>query len=192
MKTNRSLTCKGFTFIELMVVVLLIAGLSLFAVPKFKEAQKRQNSARSGQNLKTINSAVTQWDIENSGPPDQNGANPVRPGSEGWDIEVPAAGNSGLCDAILVYVEDTAGIWTSPNQPEVNCYIYSTYLSRGTVKGIVQSILNGDVNYEPAGYEGKTFPSSSGDQPQVIANGYEDIGRWEPGIPDVMANFNYP
>lgn len=175
---------------------MLIAGLALFAIPKFKEAQKRQNSARSGQNLKVLNSAVTQYDIEHSGPPKFDGSGPAR-STEGPN-EIPADGSGGFCNALLTYVEDAAGIWGSPNQPEKNTYRYSIYLSGAstgrapTLKGLIQSVLDGDPNYEPSGWEGKSITSQGVTGKAVYANGYEDLGRWDPDAPVVRENDTYP
>jgi prepilin-type N-terminal cleavage/methylation domain-containing protein len=185
---------RGFTFIELMVVVLLIAGLALFAIPKFKEAQKRQYAARSGMNLKAINSAITQWDVEHGGPPNATASGVARAEINPVALD-PTGNNSPFADAMLSYIEDTAGIWTSPNFPNAACYHYFVFRDRtGTLKGAVVSSLNGVKNYEPAVTAAER---NSADftirlpgnititKPWV--NGMEDIGRWESGSFDTMA-----
>jgi prepilin-type N-terminal cleavage/methylation domain-containing protein len=185
---------RGFTFIELMVVVLLIAGLALFAIPKFKEAQKRQYAARSGMNLKAINSAITQWDVEHGGPPNATASGIAREEISPVELD-PTGNNSPFADAMLSYIEDTAGIWTSPNFPNDPCYYYFVFLDRtGTLKGAVVSSLNGVKNYEP----GVTAEAMNADDFTINlpggvtvtrpwVNGMEDVGRWESGGFDSVA-----
>lgn len=176
---------QGFTFIELMVVVLLIAGLSLFAIPKFKEAQIRQASARSGQNLKTLNTAVTEWDVEHSGPPNFAGERATSTDKQ----EIPINDNSHpWCKAILNYVEEGSGIWGSPNDPTNPTYVYELYNAAPTgstgeiLRGAVQSKLNGDFRFEPKSItEADKQPNADGILP-IWMNGYEDTGRFDPAM----------
>ena len=63
MRINRR---KGFTLVEIMIVVAIIALLAAIAVPNFVQAR---NAARSGNcinNLRVIDSAKEQYAIENN------------------------------------------------------------------------------------------------------------------------------
>jgi prepilin-type N-terminal cleavage/methylation domain-containing protein len=57
---------RGFTFIEIMIVVAIIAMLAVIAIPSFVRA--RQTSAKSAclNNLREIDGAKQQWALENN------------------------------------------------------------------------------------------------------------------------------
>jgi prepilin-type N-terminal cleavage/methylation domain-containing protein len=56
----------GFTLVELMVVVAIIALLSALAIPGFLRARRRVEAGRILTDLRLIVSAVDQYAIENS------------------------------------------------------------------------------------------------------------------------------
>lgn len=58
---------KGFTLIELMVVVLIIAILAAIAIPFYNDAIDSQNNARAKAILETINSGLERFDREYPG-----------------------------------------------------------------------------------------------------------------------------
>src|SRR5436305_14044506 len=55
----------GFTLIEIMVVVAIIALLAAVAVPGFLRARKRSQASRVLNDLRSIDSAVDQYALEN-------------------------------------------------------------------------------------------------------------------------------
>jgi prepilin-type N-terminal cleavage/methylation domain-containing protein len=57
---------RGFTFVEIMIVVAIIALLAVIAIPSFVRA--RQTSTRSAclNNLREIDGAKQQWALENN------------------------------------------------------------------------------------------------------------------------------
>ncbi|HXA08647.1 MAG TPA: prepilin-type N-terminal cleavage/methylation domain-containing protein [Chthoniobacterales bacterium] len=59
---------KGFTLVEIMIVVAIIALLAAIAVPGFLRARKRAQASRILNDLRLIDSAVDQYAIENSVP----------------------------------------------------------------------------------------------------------------------------
>ncbi len=59
-KTNR----RGFTLVEIMIVVAIIALLASIAVPGFLRARKRSQASRIINDLRLIDSAVDQYAIE--------------------------------------------------------------------------------------------------------------------------------
>ena len=65
MKT-RPLKQKGFTLVEIMIVVAIIALLAAIAVPGFLRARKRSQASRILNDLRLIDSAVDQYAIENN------------------------------------------------------------------------------------------------------------------------------
>jgi len=66
----RKLSIKpgGFTLVEIMVVVAIIALLAAIAVPGFLRARKRSQASRIINDLRLIDSAVDQYAIETNRP----------------------------------------------------------------------------------------------------------------------------
>jgi prepilin-type N-terminal cleavage/methylation domain-containing protein len=56
----------GFTLVEIMIVVAIIALLAAIAVPNFLRARKRSQATRILEDLRIIDSAVDQYAIENN------------------------------------------------------------------------------------------------------------------------------
>ncbi len=56
----------GFTLVEIMIVVAIIALLAAIAVPNFLRARKRSQATRILEDLRLIDSAVDQYAIENN------------------------------------------------------------------------------------------------------------------------------
>jgi prepilin-type N-terminal cleavage/methylation domain-containing protein len=56
----------GFTLVEIMIVVSIIALLAALAVPGFLRARKRSQASRIINDLRLIDSAVDQYAIENN------------------------------------------------------------------------------------------------------------------------------
>jgi prepilin-type N-terminal cleavage/methylation domain-containing protein len=54
---------KGFTLVEIMIVVAIIALLAAIAVPGFLRARKRSQASRILNDLRMIDSAVDQYAI---------------------------------------------------------------------------------------------------------------------------------
>lgn len=56
----------GFTLVEIMIVVAIIALLAAIAVPGFLRARKRSQASRVLNDLRLIDSAIDQYAIENN------------------------------------------------------------------------------------------------------------------------------
>ena len=54
----------GFTLVEIMIVVAIIALLAAIAVPNFLRARKRSQATRVLEDLRMIDSAIDQYAIE--------------------------------------------------------------------------------------------------------------------------------
>lgn len=57
---------RGFTLVEIMIVVAIIALLASIAVPGFLRARKRSQASRIVNDLRLIDSAIDQYAIENN------------------------------------------------------------------------------------------------------------------------------
>jgi prepilin-type N-terminal cleavage/methylation domain-containing protein len=66
MKMNLRSRQTGFTLVEIMIVVAIIALLAAIAVPGFLRARKRSQASRIINDLRLIDSAVDQYAIETS------------------------------------------------------------------------------------------------------------------------------
>ena len=64
----------GFTLVEIMIVVAIIALLAAIAVPNFLRARKRSQATRILEDLRMIDSATDQYAIENN---KTSGQNPI-------------------------------------------------------------------------------------------------------------------
>jgi len=62
MKLNRKR--KGFTLVEIMIVVAIIALLATIAVPNFLRVRKRSQATRILEELRLIEGAKDQWALE--------------------------------------------------------------------------------------------------------------------------------
>ncbi len=62
---NRIRKSKGFTLVEIMIVVLIIGILMAIAVPNFIKARSSSRQKTVIANLKQIDSAKEQWAMEN-------------------------------------------------------------------------------------------------------------------------------
>jgi prepilin-type N-terminal cleavage/methylation domain-containing protein len=56
----------GFTLVEIMIVVAIIALLAAIAVPGFLRARKRSQASRIINDLRLIDAAVDQYAVENN------------------------------------------------------------------------------------------------------------------------------
>src|SRR5882762_7237581 len=66
MNTSAAKSHQGFTLVEIMIVVAIIALLAAIAVPGFLRARKRSQASRVINDLRLIDSAVDQYAIENN------------------------------------------------------------------------------------------------------------------------------
>src|SRR3984885_2975362 len=57
---------QGFTLVEIMIVVAIIALLASIAVPNFLRARKRSQATRILEDLRMIDYALDQYAIENN------------------------------------------------------------------------------------------------------------------------------
>jgi prepilin-type N-terminal cleavage/methylation domain-containing protein len=62
---NESVNRAGFTLVEIMIVVAIIALLAAIAVPGFLRARKRSQASKILNDLRIIDAAIDQYAIEN-------------------------------------------------------------------------------------------------------------------------------
>lgn len=79
MRSER-LFVKGFTLVELLIVVAIIAILAAIAVPNFLEAQVRAKVSRAKTDMRTLATAIEAYAVDNTKypvPGDEEEGNPV-------------------------------------------------------------------------------------------------------------------
>lgn len=76
---------RGFTLIELLIVVAIIAILAAIAVPNFLEAQTRAKVSRSASDMRTIDTALQTYVVDNNNEPAVDGtASPPAGSYSNW------------------------------------------------------------------------------------------------------------
>ena len=58
---------KGFTLVELLVVIVIIGVLAAIAVPKFTGTTERANGGKIASDLRAIDTAIQLYAVKNSG-----------------------------------------------------------------------------------------------------------------------------
>lgn len=109
---------RGFTLVEIMIVVAIIALLASIAVPGFLRARKRAQASRIINDLRLIDSAVDQYAIENN---KASGAKPV------WsDLRVHVKAGTNLFVTGADIFGNTYGPFTVDSVPKVPSSTYNS------------------------------------------------------------------
>ena len=116
----------GFTLIELLVVVLIIGILASVALPQYQKAVLKSRTAEAWSNLKTINTAVAAYCLENPAARHEYMTNP----SEILAIDVKDSKNFGYSGYIVCSQTDkqseVEAHWRGGGSYDFNLGIHST------------------------------------------------------------------
>lgn len=83
---------KGFTIVELLIVIVVIAILATVTIVAFNGVQSRARDSKRAQDISTIKKAILSYDVINSGVSNTWTYNPNynSPGRGGWDASTDA------------------------------------------------------------------------------------------------------
>ena len=96
MKSFKSSLRRGFTLIEIMIVVLIIGILLAIAVPNFVKARESSRVKACVANLKQIQSAKEQWAMDQRQP---GTASPAAGVLYGTGMYIPGPATGPVCPA---------------------------------------------------------------------------------------------
>lgn len=136
-KINKKRNRKGFTLVELVVVIAILGILSAIAVPKLSKSRENASIAAHNANVRTLESAATLAVSENSGASEWE-KEKGKTGDKGWENylqswpEVPSGVKGLKADIEEKKDDDTTEIINKeiPNNAEYKVEI----LDNGTIK----------------------------------------------------------
>ncbi len=103
---------KGFTLIEIMIVVAIIALLASIAVPSALRARKRSEATSTLQTLRILDAACDQWAIENGKAPASAPGSALAPyvkrGTKLYTELLGGSATDAIGNAVTMPVVDTA------------------------------------------------------------------------------------
>jgi prepilin-type N-terminal cleavage/methylation domain-containing protein len=105
----------GFTLVEIMIVVAIIALLAAIAVPNFLRARKRSQATRCLEDLRVIDAAMDQYAIDaNKGQGDPVGWTDIQVYLKTGSVLYNSGGNDLLGNAY------SGGTFSVDNPPKLN------------------------------------------------------------------------
>jgi prepilin-type N-terminal cleavage/methylation domain-containing protein len=195
---SRRKSIGGFTLLELMAVVTIIALLASMAMPMLSEYNRRARGSRSSTNLKQLQSAMDSWEIEAGAPLDpfsgdraegETGIFEIDPVkcNDAYSNQSGGGGGNYFAEAVGRYIKVNNTLWNSPQSRDYTdpTYRYKVFAVVDSSDGMeveilssaVWSILNGDSKWEPRLSKQQR---ASGIAQALYINGYEDQGRLGP------------
>ena len=101
---------KGFTLVEIMIVVAIIGILIAIAVPGFVKARTQSRTRACQENLTKIEGANEQWALENNKKPADNSDIGVLVGVDNYLKKTPVCPASGVYALVAGLPTCTGGV----------------------------------------------------------------------------------
>ncbi len=145
---------KGFTVVELLIVIIIIAIISVIALPQFINAQDRGKQSQTVANLRSISNAMALYHADNNKFPTGATIAAVKTilESNGYMSQVPA--NDGWDQTFQVTSTDTTySIWSCGKSNGSSCAVVAA--PSGVISQFSDQIIitDGSFTQYPAGLQ---------------------------------------
>jgi len=137
-RMNQKLKEKGFTLIELMIVVAIIGILAAIAIPNFRNYQLKAKRGELPTNLKAIKTAEVAYQAENDVFQNLTAS--------------PRAATAAACNSTKATWQDNGGFNTIGWQPSGKVYGSYGNLVNGTAAIVMQAVSDIDDDATLANY----------------------------------------
>ena len=156
MKTTRPTAQRGFTLVELLIVVIILAILSAVVLPSFKDSSTQAKEAALVSTLNGVRQAISLYRVQH---------NEIYPGQTDWDQLVTQLGTNTFADG-------TSG---GPYGPYLR-----TAIPKNPINHSDDGKLLADMSAGPSGDQGYAYNSTSGElRANVTGTTAEGVAYWD-------------